>query len=296
MKIVSYSGGGMRGLLGLAVTEYIESITGKHMAQLVDGFAGTSTGSITALGLAKPNPLWAHELVSLYLDNAERIFPKPWWSRLQSVWGLKSDLYPVSGLESLLKQAFKATTMTSLAKPVVITAVDATTKQPITLTEQTRGWLVWEAARASSAGPSFFAPFELLGHAYCDGGLYANVPDLVACDRWHLEGQRHCMLSLGTGQQLGGWAPAELRELGEVRWASKVIEMAIDLVSQQTVTEAADLFAPGDYLRIDPVLPADLAAMDQSDPKKLAALYSLGKAEVARRRAELDLFITKLVK
>lgn len=285
----------MRGLIGLAVTEYIETQTGKHMAALVDGLAGCSTGSITALGLAGPNPLWAHELVSLYLDNASRIFPKPWYSKLSTVWGLKSDLYPVDGLEALLKQAFGTVPMTKLAKPVCITAVDATSKLPVTLTEQSEGWLVWEAARASSAGPSFFSPFEKASHAYCDGGLFANVPDLVAADRWHLEGLRHCMLSLGTGQQLGGWAPAELRELGEVRWASKVIEMAIDLVSEQTVKETTDLFAPGDYLRIDPVLPADLAAMDQSDPAKLARLYALGKAEVATRRAELDLFIQKLV-
>jgi len=295
MKVLSLSGGGEKALTFLSVIEYIEQQTGKHSQQLFEGFAGTSTGSISALALAKQNPLWAHELVSLYLDKAGVIFPQSIFSKLASVWGLKSDLYPVAGLETLLKQTFGFATMSTLAKPVVITTVDATSKQPVVLTEANKDWSIAEAARASSAGPTFFAPFEKAGKVYCDGGLFANVPDAIAANRWSMVGERHLMLSLGTGRSMGGWQPAELREIGELRWASKVIEMALDLVSAETVQETAGLLGPSNYLRIDPVLPPELTAMDQSDPKKLAALYALGKLEVTCNRTRLDAFISRLV-
>lgn len=293
MKVASFSGGGERGLIGLAVIDYLEGKTGKHAQDLFDGFAGSSTGAITALALAKPNPLWARELINLYLLDASRIFPGGFFKGLQSVFGLKGDKYSVRGLESLLKQTFGDLCMNNLVRPVCITTVNATTLESIFLTEKRSDWKVWEAARASSAGPTFFAPFVKDGCAYVDGGVTQNCPDMVAADRWDMwqNCTQQSMLSLGTGVQNEGWTPNELNDIGELRWASKVITMALDGVARQTVNTTRDLFVKGRYLRLDPALPNDLGDMDQTDPKKLARLLQLGRDLTANNSVKLDAFL-----
>lgn len=37
-------------------------------------------------------------------------------------------------------------------------------------------WAIWQAARATSAVPSFFAPMEVNGQKFVDGGLGFNNP------------------------------------------------------------------------------------------------------------------------
>ena len=39
---------------------------------------------------------------------------------------------------------------------------------------------IWEAARATSAAPTYFRPANIAGHWFVDGGLVANDPSMAA--------------------------------------------------------------------------------------------------------------------
>ena len=53
-KVLSIDGGGIRGIIPAMVLGEIEDRTGKPASELFDLIAGTSTGELLALGLAKP--------------------------------------------------------------------------------------------------------------------------------------------------------------------------------------------------------------------------------------------------
>lgn len=73
---------------------------------------------------------------------------------------------------------------------------------------------IWEAARATSAAPSFFEPITIKGQSFGDGGTGANNPiDLLwseATDtfkdpndpNWNLSDNLQCLVSIGTGKLL----------------------------------------------------------------------------------------------
>ena len=67
---------------------------------------------------------------------------------------------------------------------------------------------IWEAARATTAAPSFFAPITINDPkppaSYVDGGLKHNNPSEVAIEEAKLlwpNAKRFCLVSIGTGKQ-----------------------------------------------------------------------------------------------
>ena len=68
---------------------------------------------------------------------------------------------------------------------------------------------IWEAARATSAAPSFFKPMTIENPpppiTYVDGGLgYNNPAQLVLVEArriWNSKNKDVCLVSIGTGQQ-----------------------------------------------------------------------------------------------
>jgi hypothetical protein len=79
-------------------------------------------------------------------------------------------------------------------------------KSPDTFEDQPEGITVWEAARATSAATSFFAPIEIgkLKMGYVDGGLVSNNPIHTVWNQarhwWPPEEFETFLLSIGTGE------------------------------------------------------------------------------------------------
>ena len=62
---------------------------------------------------------------------------------------------------------------------------------------------IWEAARATTAGPTFFKPATIGKHTFIDGGLGNNNPTNRALGEVaHVfpNGRLACVLSFGTGK------------------------------------------------------------------------------------------------
>ena len=79
--ILSIDGGGMRGMIAVAMLAELETLTGKSCSQLFDMVAGTSTGAIIAAGIGLGYT--AQELLEeVYRTRLPEVLPRPteWYS------------------------------------------------------------------------------------------------------------------------------------------------------------------------------------------------------------------------
>src|SRR5437867_8441668 len=116
-RILSFDGGGIRGLLTLAILKRLEAEI-PNLIRGADLLAGTSTGGIIALGLAAGKSV--DELISLYKNNGERIFDDSWFDDIRDISGLVGADYDQKNLGKILKGIFKDMRLKDLGKRVLI--------------------------------------------------------------------------------------------------------------------------------------------------------------------------------
>ena len=144
-------------------------------------------------------------LESLYLKNGKQIFPKNQGRIFSQIFIDKYDCEP---LERFLKQTFKEVPLSEAVVPTLVMSYEASTGKPFVLSSNdSHGFLFWEAARATSAAPTFFRPAylydrqELTMQTLIDGGVVANNPTLYAyteAKRLYPNAKKFHILSLST--------------------------------------------------------------------------------------------------
>src|SRR6187402_2505140 len=77
-RVLSISGGGMRGVIPARMLMEIERRTGRSIAQSFDLISGTSTGSILAALCVSPKAVPAAEALRFYYEAGPRIFKRGW--------------------------------------------------------------------------------------------------------------------------------------------------------------------------------------------------------------------------
>lgn len=180
--LLSIDGGGSRGIIAARIIEILENRIGKPLWKVFDFAGGCSTGGLLALSCLQRRTR-ANELAELYRGLSSKIFP---FSRV-----LPTTQYPHEPLEDELKNHFeemKLTTTDGSPKLFVVTK-RATDTQPYLLRnydvtptnsnsfhQGCSGWLCRDAARATTAAPTYFKPFVCDGMKYSDGGVGFNNP------------------------------------------------------------------------------------------------------------------------
>lgn len=292
ISILSLDGGGIRALLTLQILKYLEKHTGKRVSDLFDYIAGTSTGAILAVGLTSPRRLGAVDLEQLYLREAANIFDSRW----VSLGGLTGPKYHMAGLERALQATLGGGTLSEALVPTLAMAYDLEARLPVMLTSYgvNKNIAAWQAARASSAAPTFFAPW----HNLVDGGLVANNPALTAAiEASKLYGcsVSDCrVLSLGTGATEAPIAASDAAGWGKLGWVEPVISVALDGASDLADLQLSHLLPEGRYLRLQCRLAGSVAEMDNVAPANLLALQRLGTQLVGGNLAILDAFAARL--
>lgn len=203
-KILSIDGGGIRGVIPCVILDFFEQQLSKPLSQVFDLMAGTSTGGIISLGLAKPEqPFSAQEMLELYQKKGEEIFAK----RQQSFWtwlakGIRipylfklSDYvhrpYDATGIEAILREYFEDKTLRNTATDVFVPTHDIESGRPfyfstrLAKAHEKENYRLSEVARATSAAPTYFEPTinqydNEQETAFIDGGVFANNPALLA--------------------------------------------------------------------------------------------------------------------
>lgn len=203
--ILSIDGGGVRGIFAAHILKRIEEEYAINWHKRFGMFAGTSTGSIIAAGLAYG--LRAGRLVELYREATSTIFGSP---RLSALRGWVANRYSSNSLRDALKDNFGDATLGQIGCPLLIPAVDVVNgcvhvfkSSYLPKYVRDKNVAVSDAVLASCSAPTYFRPHTMGTYRVADGGLWANNPSLIAVAdvRYNMSVplQNVKVLSLGTG-------------------------------------------------------------------------------------------------
>lgn len=256
VKILSLSGGGIRGYLSALVIADLEKRS--PFLDKVDLLAGTSTGAIIAAYIASGLMKSPDDMVRFYREEGPKIFRRNAKQSVLSVFGLYSSRYDSDYLRKVLKKYFGEMTLGDLKKRVLIPAMDLggngrpyqakffdNFKDNTTDLDLT----VVDVLLASTAAPTYFDSHkikfknEAIGERqYVDGGLACNHPALSsvcsACDPLGFSADIrdvYC-LHIATGyypEDALGW-----KKRGVIGWVRDAIDLATEQYS--TVQYQAD--------------------------------------------------------
>lgn len=312
-KILSIDGGGIRGIIPAVVLEEIERITGKAVSSLFDLIAGTSTGGILALGLAKPDrdgsPEYsAQNLVGLYESKGGRIFHRSLLHRILAFGGLSKAKYPTAGLEGVLDEYFGDTMLSEALTGLVVPSYDIEYRLPIYFTsffaKERPGYdhKMRLVAQSTASAPTYFQPFKLkttssAGHlSVIDGGVFANNPTLTAfaeaVGTYDARINDLVIVSLGTGQGAQPISLKRARNWGLVGWSTRILNVVLDSVSESVHHEIYYLLrrttSQKDYYRLQPRLKKRERRLDNATRHNIANLKQVASGFVNANRRQID--------
>jgi uncharacterized protein len=285
-RILSIDGGGIRGILPLALLVEIEARRGP-CADLFDMVAGTSIGGIIATGVAHRVP--AKTIYDMLVNDGGTIFAK---TPLTPVLNAVKAKYDAGPLESFLARTFGDAMLNGVAKPeLIVSTVDLLRPASIFFKswrarqDASYNFALKDMARATSAAETYFAPAMIksaTGEAYrcVDGGTAINNPAIAAILEADLlwQGEDLRVLSLGTGTMTEPIVPGNDGYFG---WLPGLISLFMD-AQASVLHHLAQWAVPGTLVRCDIALgPGVNTAFDDALPANLAALTALGRQLVA---------------
>ena len=257
-RVLSIDGGGIRGIIPALVLAHLEQRTGKPCSELFDLMVGTSTGGMLALGLSIDDGYGKQSL----------------WRKVRSVGGMLEEAYSHEALEAILDRYFGERALSACRVPTMVTSYDIQHRRTVFLKSwhgDHAGLLCKEAARATSAAPTYFEPTTLEwaseSRTLIDGGVFMNSPSVSAYAeaRKLFPDDEIAMLSIGTGELTRAIPYEAAKTWGSALWVMSLLDCMFDGVSK-----AADhqmrLFLGEDYLRLQ--TPLYYASDDMDDASK----------------------------
>lgn len=312
-KILSIDGGGIKGLYSASVLSKLEKVSGKKSGDCFDLICGTSTGGLIALGLAAGKD--AKDLVSLYYEKGNKIFPTSKWRFCRflqrSIFHTITQTflfgkYSSKSLEKHLKETFGELKLGELNNLVCIPSYNLTSGMPrmFKYPHKEGGFFkdkeipVLDAALATSAAPTYFPIHEYNDTLYIDGGVWANNPSLsglleAICyfvgDEEDKEYSHIELLSVASISQASGWVSGVRKRRSFIGWRSKLLETSMNGQAYFTdffLKKSIKLMNQNNkYVRIEsPKLSCDqmeVLSMDRADIKALKTLKSIGEQDGA---------------
>lgn len=325
IRILSIDGGGIRGIIPLAILEYIERKTDWQIHELFDVVGGTSTGGIISLGLNSKSPATkqiytARELSDFYYSNADKIFQKDhynWWESIKNTFrdifyrdhgsGITSPEYSDQGIETFLKEKFgEKTKMSQLPTKcdVRVYSYDIENDCPYYFSkdnssESEHDHTVWQAARSTSAAPTYFPGATLTCKqmnkpVLIDGGVFMNNPSLellIWAKNKYRQADKFLLVSLGTGEFKK--SRSGLKNAGAIDWLNngELLNIMMNGVSYAVDQQLEALIPEIDnfkqYYRFQKSF-LEHIEMDGIKRKEIEKLQKLGKEVIAENRQRLD--------
>lgn len=328
--ILSIDGGGVRGIIPCKLLMELEKrLHDKGCRQPLHNYfrliAGTSTGGIIAAGLTAPHPnnptvpaLDAHGLYNLYKDEGAKMFSRSIYRRIrEAVLDPKSivqEKYDATELEGELQRHLGTARISDALTSVMLTAYDIEKRNTVFMGNipQKDGstpddYYLWQAARATSAAPTYFEPARVRNltrnrvETLIDGGVFANDPGICAFVEAHKLGateKQITLVSLGTGYQTRSFDYQDARNWGPINWInpSKGAPILSILMHGQTCSAAYHLDSllneqgkPKRYFRFDTKLTIGNDDMDDASQTNIFALEQLANVIIEKYAEDFDL-------
>ncbi|OYW55224.1 MAG: hypothetical protein B7Y80_09545 [Hyphomicrobium sp. 32-62-53] len=307
-RVLAIDGGGVKGLVPASILAELERRTGRPISQQFDLIAGTSTGAILALGLARPSnenarlPAFsAADLVGLYREYSERIFPRS-FAPMRALRRVFRPKFSPEDVEAVFASYFEDVRLIEALTNVAIPAYDIVENRRIwflSYASAQNDLLMRDIVRGATAAPTFFAPSRFAVSkrvaekgtvALVDGALFANNPSQDA----YLFGRRLrsgddssvLVLSIGTGKSTRKHSFEDAWGWGVLGWMDPLLEIAfsdpaIDDIMRRT------LEGQGDYFRLQADFGGVDVALDDSSPQANKRLEDAAASYVATREDEM---------
>lgn len=289
-QILSLDGGGLKGLFTASFLAQWEKERSTRVADHFDLITGTSTGGIIALGLGLG--FSAEEIMNLYIDKADQIFPSQFLGSIKHVAGVK---YKSDGLKNALTELMGDRLLGHSKKRLLIPAFNPkfndiyiykTCHAERLLTDYKVPAVT--VAMATSAAPTYFSPaLSDSGLELVDGGVWANNPVMLgiaeALGYLKIPQTHIAALRIGTTQEVLSIDKVRT-EGGLALMAKPVINFMMRGQSLSASGMAQHILGKERYFEIDP----EVAQGDFHLDKLRRELLPL--AETRWRKASSELF------
>lgn len=304
IRILTIDGGGTRGLIALQTLRKLVELTQKPVHQLFDYICGVSTGAILAFMLG---------LFHMPLDECEELYRKlgtDVFSQNVIVGTVKMSwshaFYDSQTWENILKDRMGSSLMIETARNPTcpkVAAVSTIVNRGITpkafvfrnyghfpgVNSHYLGgcqYKMWQAIRASSAAPGYFAEYALGNDLHQDGGLLLNNPSALAmheCKCLWPDVPLECIVSLGTGRYESDVRNTMTYTSLKTK-LSNVINSATDTEEVHVMLDG--LLPPDTYFRFNPVMCENIP-LDESRNEKLDQLQLEGLRYIERNEEKM---------
>ncbi|XP_003782630.1 calcium-independent phospholipase A2-gamma isoform X1 [Otolemur garnettii] len=304
IRILTIDGGGTRGVVALQTLRKLVELTQKPVHQLFDYICGVSTGAILAFMLG---------LFHMPLDECEELYRKlgsDVFSQNVIVGTVKMSwshaFYDSQTWEKILKDRMGSALMIETARNPTcpkVAAVSTIVNRGITpkafvfrnyghfpgINSHYLGgcqYKMWQAIRASSAAPGYFAEYALGNDLHQDGGLLLNNPSALAmheCKCLWPDVPLECIVSLGTGRYESDVRNTATHTSLKTK-LSNVINSATDTEEVHIMLDG--LLPPDTYFRFNPVMCENIP-LDESRNEKLDQLQLEGMKYIERNEPKM---------
>ena len=302
-RMLSLDGGGVRGIFSARVLDLMNrSLDIDVNNNTFDLMVGTSTGSIVAAAVATGYDL--SKLVEDYESHASEIFRR----NLLSGFHLKSK-YDAGVLENFLRDRFGEIRLGDIEVPLMINATNVSTGRvqvfKSSYQKKRRGGdyfrdgevPLYKAVLASCSAPTYFDPADISGDLVCDGGLWANNPELVAyteaVSNFQQTPDNMRILSIGTGKTNQFYSSSSWRGLLTDWWGlltgwkrEKIVDFVM-LTQSQYAENCLNLIMPDGVMRINP----EIEKWKLDDCGSIPTLKSLALSEVTNSGEAIKRFL-----
>lgn len=203
-KILSLSGGGIRGIFQAIFINKIQKYFDKPLYNYFDLVCCTSTGAIVGMCLSMGIDI--ERIVDLYINRGEKLFKK---NILRPFF--KGPIYNQSILKQELVKIFQNSKLKDVKTKVIVTSasINHFNHKVFTnfhsLQNSDNDLSLVDVILSSTAAPTFFSPVKPIGQErlYVDGGLWANTPSslgiLYANKYLNIPVNNIKLISIGTG-------------------------------------------------------------------------------------------------
>ena len=274
------------------VTEIVEKGRFRKTTEIVE------KGKIERLG----DP---ESLLGLYTENGKKIFipddSKGLWKIVGKMSKMLGDKYDTVPLEMFLDEVFGDTLLSEARVPTmaVSTNVSGCTSY-IFRSWDSHGFLLREAARATSAAPTYFAPAVFIDRetdeklTLIDGGMIANNPILAAyieARKLYPDADEYKILSLSTASPLCILHPEEY--VTNIEWLSHLTS-AYSSANMNITLEGVESIKGVEVCRVwEPVLEKKIK-LDDTSKEAIASLLEASQKIWDQDKERVYLFLDEL--
>ena len=298
-RILSLDGGGIRGLITIILLQRLNQDTSlAGWLDQVDLVAGTSTGGLLALAIAKGVDLQV--LRDLYETKGKDVFDDSWLDDLRDLATIIGAEYNNKKLTRELKAIFGSTTLGELRHNLIVTTFDLDNEAT---DPQKRSWkpkifhnlpgndndnnfLAYKVGLYTSAAPTYFPAVD----GYIDGGVFANNPSMCALAQTQDKRNQNkaplqdvILLSLGTGTSLM-YIKGKNLDWGYAQWVKPLISLMLDGVGGIADYQCTQILEER-YHRLAPTFPPNVS-ISLDDVKRIPEMVTFASQVPINKTAD----------